>query len=136
MKRFTKVGLGLVVAGICFGVSTVRAVETKTKESQSSDTKAGEKSGAMNLRAIPFHGNVTSVDPVAKTFTLNGKEKERTFKVVEQTEILVDNKPVHFNAITVGAEVRGNALRREDLWEVKKVSVGPKGATPASEPKK
>ena len=136
MKRFTKIGLGLVVAGICFGVSTVRAAETKTKESQTSDAKAGEKSGAMNVRAIPFQGSVVSVDPAAKTFTLNGKEKERIFKVVEQTEILVDNKPVHFNAITVGAEVRGNALRREDFWEAKKVSVGPKSATPASETKK
>lgn len=136
MKRFKKVGLGLVVAGICFGVSTVQAAETKAKESQSADSKAGDKSAGMAARAIPFQGNVVSVDPVARTFTLNGKEKERTFKVVEQTEILVDNKPVHFNSITVGAEVRGNALRREDFWEAKKVSVGPKGTTPASEIKK
>lgn len=123
-------GLGLVVAGMQFA-SVVHAAETKTVE-----TKTTEKTTTQPLRAIPFQGSVVAVDPVAKTFTLNGKAKERKFKVDDQTEIMVDNKAATFNSIAVGATVRGQALRHEDGWEAKKVAIGGKEPMPASEQKK
>jgi hypothetical protein len=130
MKKFGLMGLGVVLAGMQFA-SGLHAAETKTGES-----KATEKTAAQPLRAIPFQGNVVAVDPAARTFTLNGKAKERKFKVDEQTEIMVDNKPVSFSSITVGAIVRGQALRHEDGWEAKKVTIGGREPVPASEQKK
>lgn len=130
MKRLGLMGLGMVVAGMQFA-SVAHAAESKTAE-----TKTTEKTAAQPLRAIPFQGNVVAIDPVAKTFTLNGKAKERKFKVDDQTEIMLDNKVAAFNAITVGATVRGQALRHEDGWEAKKVTIGGKESLPASEPKK
>lgn len=99
------------------------------------DEKGAEKPGTAT-RAIPFTGNVVAVDPMTHTFTLNGKAKERMFKVNDQTEILIDNKPVHFNSIAVGSIVRGQAVKHEDGWEAKKVSIGPKEPMPASDVKK
>ena len=51
--------------------------------------------------------------------------------MTEKTEILQDNKMVTLNAITVGASVRGSAVKRDDLWEARKVTIGPK-ESPAS----
>ncbi len=130
MKRLGLIGLGVFVAGMHFG-GLAQAAETKTGE-----TKTAEKTTAQPLRAIPFQGNVVAVDNAAKTFTLNGKAKERKFKVDEQTEIMADNKPSTFSSITIGTTVRGQALRHEDGWEAKKVTIGAKEPMPASETKK
>jgi hypothetical protein len=130
MKRFGWMGLGLVVAGLQFA-SAAQAVETKTGEG-----KTSEKTMAQPLKAIPFQGSVVAVDPVARTFTLNGKAKERKFKVDDQTEIMADNKAGTFGAIMVGTTVRGTALRHEDGWEAKKVTIGGKEPVPASDMKK
>jgi len=139
MKRIGLIGLGVLVAGMQLSGGAF-AAETKSVETKSAETKPGEKisdkGSSLFSRTIPFQGNVVAVDPVAKTFTLNGKAKERVFKVNEHTEILLDNKQVQFNSIAVGSSVRGNALKHEDGWEAKKVSVGPKEATPASDIKK
>ena len=130
MKRFGLIGLGLVVVGMQLS-SVAYAGEAKAVETE----KAAEKPGTAT-RAIPFTGNVVAVDPMTHTFTLNGKAKERMFKVNDQTEILIDNKPVHFNSIAVGSIVRGQAVKHEDGWEAKKVSIGPKEPMPASDVKK
>lgn len=131
MKKIGLLGFG-VFAGWLLWSGDLSAVETKPGEKE----KSSEKPLAPAARAIPFHGSVVSVDPVARTFTLNGKAKERLFKVNDHTEIMVDNKQAHFNAIAVGTVVRGQALKHEDSWEAKKVTVGPKEATPASDTKK
>ena len=113
-----------------------KTTETKTIETKAGETKAGEKAGSLATHAIPFQGSVVSIDPVARTFTLNGKAKERVFKVSPQTEILLDNKMVQFNSIVVGSVVRGSAARHEDGWEAKKVMMGTKESIPASDIKK
>lgn len=131
MKKIGLLGMGVLAAWM-LGSGGVHAVETKAGEKE----KTSEKQAAPAARAIPFQGTVSAVDPVARTFTLNGKAKERLFKVNDQTEILVDNKQSHFNSIAVGSVVRGQALKHEDGWEAKKVTVGPKEAAPASNAKK
>jgi hypothetical protein len=130
MKRFGRIGIALVLAGLQFA-SQANAAETKTGE-----TKTAEKTMAQPLKAIPFQGSVVAVDPVARTFTLNGKAKERKFKVDDQTEIMADNKSGTFSSIVIGTSVRGTALRHEDGWEAKKVTIGGKEPVPASDMKK
>ena len=130
MKKIGVLGLGVLAAWI-LGSGGVHAAETKADKE-----KPADKQAVTAARAIPFQGSVVAVDPVARTFTLNGKAKERMFKVSDQTEIMADNKQAHFNSIAVGSVVRGQALKHEDGWEAKKVTVGPKEAAPASDAKK
>ena len=137
MKRLGLFGVGLFVVGMQMAPALF-AADQKTDEK----AKMSEKTAAVLPRAIPFQGNVVATDSVARTFTLNGKAKERVFKVNDQTEILIDNKQTQFGAITVGSIVRGTALKQEDAWETKRVSIGPKEpaapthAAPGSDVKK
>lgn len=112
--------MGLLVAVLQWS-SQLHAADPKTGEKEKSSEKAGDA-----LHAVPFQGTVSAVDLGGRTFSLNGKAKERMFKVTEKTEIVQDNKPVTLNAITVGATVRGSAIKRDDMWEARKVTIGPK----------
>src|SRR6266568_2547560 len=61
-------------------------------------------------RALPFKGNVASVDKVAKTVTLEGKEKSRTFQVTSETKIHnKDKKPATLDEVMVGDHVGGSS---------------------------
>ncbi|NBV87409.1 MAG: hypothetical protein EBS01_14360 [Verrucomicrobia bacterium] len=131
MKRLGLFGIGLLVLGMQTAPPAL-AADPKTAEKD----KMSDKTAAVVPKAIPFQGNVVATDSVAHTFTLNGKEKGRVFKVTDQTEILLDNKPSSFGAITVGSVVRGNALKHEDGWETKRVTIGPKEPAAAETPGK
>jgi ribosomal protein S1 len=126
MKRIGLFGLVLVLAGMS-GACVLNAAEPKATEKE----KPADKAAADAARAIPFQGTVVSVDNAGRTFTLNGKIKERLFRITDKSEIHLDNKPATFSSITVGATVRGNAIKHEDAWETKKVSIGPKEAVTA-----
>lgn len=105
------------------------SVDSKLGESGEKSEKAKE----APAKAIPFQGTVAAIDAAARTFTLSGKtkEKERVFKVGDGTEIILDNQQSNFKAITVGELVRGQAYKRADGWDAKKVMIGPKEEGPA-----
>ena len=123
MTRIGLYGLGLLVV-VMQGAGSLRAADPKGAEKD----KAGEKAGE-SARAVPFVGTVSSVDVSGRSFGLNGKAKERLFKVNDKTEILMDGKPVGLSAMTVGAKVHGSAIKHEAEWEVKKVTIGAKEAS-------
>ena len=57
-------------------------------------------------KAIASRGNVASVDKVAKTVTLEGKEKTRTFQITSETKIHdKDKKPATLDQVVVGDHV-------------------------------
>lgn len=124
MMRIGLYGLGLLVLAMQ-GVGQLHAADPKGAEKE----KAAEMA-----RALPFVGTVSSVNAGGHTFTLNGKAKERVFKVSDKTEILMDGKTVPLSAMTVGAKVQGSAIKHETDWEAKKVTIGAKEAPEA--PKK
>jgi hypothetical protein len=128
MMRIGLYGLGLLVIAMQ-GVGRLQGAEPKVSEKDKASEKAGDAS-----KALPFVGVVGSVDLGARSFTLNGKAKERLFKVTDKTEILMDGKPVGLSAMTVGAKVQGSAVKHETEWEARKVTIGPKEAPGA--PKK
>lgn len=105
--------------GIC---PLVGAAPAKTGTKEKSETKSTEN----GARALPFQGRVISVDTSAKTFTLNGKGRERLFRTTEHTEYWKDGKQTDFKAIVAGENVRGSALKIEAEWEVKKITIGAK----------
>ena len=114
--------MGMVAA---IGVVTVQACYAEPGK-QTTSVKALEKTTDSSQQLLPFVGKVVSVDASARTFTLNGKEKERMFRTTDHTEYWKDGKQVDFQAIGVGEMVRGNALKRETDWEVKKITIGEK----------
>ncbi len=120
MKRIK--WMGMVVA---IGVASVQACYAQPGK-QTNSSKASEKTTDSSQQLLPFVGKVLSVDASARTFTLNGKEKERLFRTTDHTEYWKDGKQVDFQAIAVGEMVRGNALKHETDWEVKKVTIGEK----------
>jgi hypothetical protein len=124
MMRIGLYGLGLLAVAMQ-GLGQLHAADPKGAEKE----KASEMA-----RALPFVGTVSSVNAGGHTFTLNGKAKERVFKVTDKTEILMDGKTVPLSAMTVGAKVQGSAIKHETDWEAKKVTIGAKEAAEA--PKK
>ena len=76
------------------------AAETKPKKSKSA--------------ATAFHGKISAVDKVAKTITLEGKEKGRVIQITSETKMTKDGKPAMFDAAVVGEQVGGHAHKGAD----------------------
>jgi len=124
--------MGLVAA---IGMVTVQAANAQPSK-QATPEKAAEKTTESSQHLLPFVGKVMSVDASTRTFTLNGKEKERVFRTTDHTEYWKEGKQADFHAIGVGEMVRGNAYKRETDWEVKKITVGEKEAPEVEKKKK
>jgi hypothetical protein len=119
-KPTSWIGWAIAVSlGIC---PVVNAAPSKTGAKDKTEIKSDEPSS----RPVPFHGRVVSVDHSAKTFTLNGKGRERLFRTTEHTEFWKEGKQADFKAIVPGENVRGSAIKIEAEWEVKKVTIGNK----------
>ncbi len=83
--------------------STLGSLAAEKNDSTSSTPSKAEK----KAKRIPFRGRVTAVDPVAKTFTLAGKEKARTFLVTADTKLKKDGQEAVFDDLKVGELVGG-----------------------------
>jgi hypothetical protein len=123
MMRIGLYGLGLLVVAVQ-GVGALHAADPKDTEKDKATERAAELA-----RALPFVGTVSAVNVNGRSFSLNGKAKERVFKLSDKSEILMDGKPVGLSAMTVGAKVQGSAIKHDLEWEVKKVTIGPKEAS-------
>ncbi|MGI9086574.1 MAG: hypothetical protein ACR2HH_02365 [Chthoniobacterales bacterium] len=76
-------------------------------------------------RALPFHGNVASVDASAKTFTIAGKETSRTFKVSDKTVVTKAGAAATMADITANEAIRGSYWKQADgTLEAKTVKLG------------
>lgn len=62
---------------------------------------------------LPFRGKVSAVDKDAKTVSLAGKEKSRTFQITATSKIKKDGKAATLGEVTIGESVGGYALRTE-----------------------
>ena len=77
-------------------------------------------------RAIPFHGMISTVDAKAKTFTIVGKEKTRTFKITDKTMITKTGQPGTLKDVVANEEARGAYWKAADgSMELKTLKVGP-----------
>ena len=127
-KLFT---LAVLVASVACVSSGLRAAEgSKDKPSQSpgSDNKP---------KQMPFRGKVSAVDKSAKTVTLEGKDKGRTYQITSATKITKDGKPAVLDAVTVGESVGGLAKpNAAGKWEVVTLRVGAGTGTPKKSEKK
>lgn len=76
-------------------------------------------------RPIPFKGVISSVDQVAKTFTITGKEKARVFQVTEKTILTKAGAAVTMKDVVANEEARGSYVKADGILEVKTVMLGP-----------
>ena len=101
------------------------AAKTTTSPSAKTSPSPADKTTAK-VRAIPFHGTISTVEQAAKTFTIAGKEKSRIFKVTDTTVITKAGAPATVNDIGPNEEVRGSYVKAADgSLEAKTVKLGP-----------
>jgi hypothetical protein len=117
-NMFTKlIAVGLFAA---FTVSTTVQAETK-KEPAKESKEAGKPNG------MPLRGKLSAVDQTAKTITIEGKEKSRTFHLTAETKIMKDGKAATLADAKVGDEIGGYAIKTaDDKLELKSLRIGPK----------
>ena len=90
----------------------------------------------------PFRGTIKIVNKAAQTIVLRG-EKAQTFKIIPETKIRRDGKPIRFEDIVVGETLGGFARQAPaGHWEALTLNFGQKvpeaagSPTPAPDPKK
>lgn len=90
----------------------------------------------------PFRGTIKSVNKTAQTIVLRG-EKAQTFKIIPETKIRRDGKPIRFEDIAVGDTLGGFARQAPaGHWEALTLNLGQKvpeaagSPSPAPAPKK
>jgi len=97
--------------GIAVLAAAVMAMPMLTHAADATPPAKPEK----KAKALPFHGTVGSMDKVAKTVTLEGKEKTRTFQITSETKIHgKDKKPATLNEVAVGDHVGGSSRETAD----------------------
>lgn len=105
---------------------------------QTSSPSASAVSGKDVNRPIPFHGMISAVDQKNKTFTINGKQATRLFKVTDKTSIMKGAGAATMKDVVVNEEVSGMYSKNADgSFEAKIVKLGPmdkKATSPALKP--
>lgn len=87
-------------------------------------TSPAEKT--KTVKALPFHGKISTVDQTAKTFSIAGKEKTRVFKVTDTTVLTKADAPATMTDVVANEEVRGSYVKAADgSLEAKTVKLGP-----------
>jgi hypothetical protein len=97
----------------------------KTMTSPADRTTAADTTTTTKVRAIPFHGTISTVDQTAKTFTIAGKEKARVFKITDTTVITKAGAPATMTDVVANEAVRGSYVKGPDGLEAKSVKLGP-----------
>ena len=120
---------GACIATLIF--CTTLSAQTIPKKASSLSASPGataspSASPSQPGRPIPFHGMVSAVDQKAKTFTIAGKEKPRTFKVTDKTAIMKGAPAATMKDIVENEEVSGAYWKNPGgTLEAKMVKIGP-----------
>lgn len=93
----------------------------KTPEAATAEAKVESQ------RPIPYLGKISATDKEKKTFTLQGKEKSRVFRVTPETKLAKGEAQATFDDLKAGEEVRGSARKTaEGQFDAVSVKIGPK----------
>lgn len=118
----------LLSMGLTAFALTPTTVSAKTKASPvpPATTAPMTAETPAKQRAIPYRGKIASVDSSAKTFTIGGEEKSRTFKITEKTTLTKAGQPATMKDVVADEEVRGSYWKMADgSLEAKTVKLGP-----------
>ena len=114
------------VVAICLPTrSDAKAKGSPSPEAETSAASRAEASPAK-MRATAFKGMIASVDDVAKTFTIAGKDTSRVLKVTDKTIITKGGQPATMKEVVANEEVRGSYYKMPDgSMEAKVLKLGP-----------
>lgn len=88
----------------------------------------------VSSKTRPFRGTIKTINKAAQSIVLKG-EKAQTFKIIAETKINRDGKPVGFEDIAVGDTLGGFARQAPDgHWDALKLNLGPKSPEAAGSP--
>jgi Domain of unknown function (DUF5666) len=120
MKMKLPITAAVCIAALALGApSTASAKEKKTTAA----TPEASASPMAKVKAIPYHGKVSSVDVSAKTFVVG----KRTFNVTDQTQITKEGAAATMSDLMAGEKVSGSYWKKaEGTLEAKTVKVGAK----------
>ena len=122
-----------LTAALVASSSLARAADPAAKPAGAAKTEKAGKPG----KQMPFKGKVSAVDKVAKSVTLEGKEKARQFLVTSESRINKDGKPALFDDIHVGDSVGGLArANASGEWEIVTLNSGIKSGKSKADDKK
>jgi len=114
------------LAALVLNTPAVVSAETKASPAPSASAPPMTVEAPAKQRAIPYRGKIASVDSSAKTFTIAGKEKSRTFKVTDKTIMTKAGQPATMKDLVADEEVRGTYWKMADgSLEAKAVKLGP-----------
>src|SRR5438552_13680681 len=125
-KKFLIIGAFFAVVVLCLPTpSEAKAKGSPSPEVESSVTARADASPAK-LRATAFKGRIASVDDIAKTFTIAGKDTSRVLKVTDKTIITKGGQPATMKEVVANEEVRGSYYKMPDgSMEAKNMKLGP-----------
>lgn len=122
-KLINRIVACLITAGLFASIAGVTNSVRAQDAAKPAELTAPEKKSVR----LPFRGKISSVDPAAKTITLDGKVKKRVIHITSQTRIAKYGKPAKLEDAVIGEEVGGQALRlasgREEALSLR---LGPK----------
>lgn len=110
-------------------VSLVAAGSVCLAADQPAGGATSSAKSTTKVKYMPFRGKVASIDKTARTLTLAGKAKSRTFQLTSETRVHNDGQPAALEDVRAGAMVGGRA--RETAaggWEVVVLNLGIKAA--------
>lgn len=106
---------------------TATFVATSVTSIVAADNATPAIKNAAPARAIPFRGQIDSVDKQAKSFKIN----DRIFHVTGETRIMKDGKPATFTDITVNQSASGQYREGADKnLNVVSLRIGMRPASP------
>jgi hypothetical protein len=125
MQKLFKLFTGLFIAILLTSSSFSPNLMADEQDTGSSDKV--EK--AKKQKAYPFRGKLSALDTKAKSITLHGKEKSRTFYLTDKTKIEKNGKPATLEDAVVGEDVAGSTLPDENgKLMLNSLRLGPKPA--------
>src|SRR6059058_2616702 len=125
-KKFLIIGAFFAVVVLCLPTPS----EAKTKGSPSPEVESSATARAdaspAKLRATAFKGMIASVDDIAKTFTIAGKDTSRVLKITDKTIITKGGQPATMKDVVANQEARGSYYKMPDgSMEARIVKLGP-----------
>ncbi|MDQ6860650.1 MAG: hypothetical protein M3032_05785 [Verrucomicrobiota bacterium] len=144
-KSFILTGATVATIALCTPMAAFAAPKASPSPSPSASASAKASPPAKSsasptekaARAIPFRGTVASVDKSAQTFTIQGKENARVFKVTDKTTVTKSGAGATFAEIAENEKVTGSYWKQADgSLECKSVKVHPAGEQAAPTSKK
>ncbi len=117
--------LGMGFAALALNPPANVSAKPKASPAPSASAAPMTAEAPVKERAVPYRGKIASVDSSAKTFTISGKEKSRTFKITEKTTLTKADQPATIKDVVADEEVRGSYWKMADgSLEAKTVKLG------------